>query len=171
MTYAFKPLWKRSLLVSVSPAKPLMLLYIGVIALLLAGCGMGGEPRIVATAAPTALPDALVSLFSQPADLELGARVFAENCAACHGERGLGDGTSVTSGAIPSIVNLTDPGTLNVTVPEEYFAIITRGRLEKFMPPWGAILSDIERWAVANYVYDFRNVEKGAAEERSPSDS
>lgn len=141
------------------------------ISVFVSGCGLAGEPEIVATAAPTTIPAELVALFSQPGDLALGEQVFAQNCTACHGERGLGDGASVLSGAIPSIVNFADPSTLNVIEPTDYYTVITEGRLERFMPPWGGVLSDAERWAVANYVYGFRGVvETADAESSAESD-
>lgn len=123
------------------------------IILALAGCqGLAGEPQIVATLPPrpTALP---ISLPQQPLDLAQGAQIYAENCTRCHGISGAGDGELVLSGEVTQIMDFTDPTTMSAVSPEEYFRIITEGRLETLMPPWGESLSEDARWSVALYVY------------------
>lgn len=127
-----------------------------VLLLLTSACGLGGEPRIVGTLVPDTLSAEQVAARVATADLAQGAAIYAANCTACHGETGLGDGPSVVSGGIPAIVNLTDPATLNVVSPFDYFQIISRGRLERYMPPWDGLLSEDERWSVAIYVYNLR---------------
>lgn len=133
----------------------LRLIALAALALVAAGCGLAGEPAIVATV-PPALPTAQ-AIFAEPADLALGAQIYAANCTACHGQTGLGDGPSVLSGAVPMAINFAEPATLSITSPQEAFTVITEGRLEKLMPPWGNILSAGERWAAANYVYRLRD--------------
>ncbi len=74
-----------------------------------------------------------------------GATVFADNCAACHGEQGKGDRTV-------GAPNLTDAiwlyggarATINHTVTYARFGV---------MPPWAARLSEDEIRAVAAYVH------------------
>jgi len=148
-----------------------LLMLIALAALAFAGCGMATEPRIVATQVPlptiaptSAIPAeypvaANASEYPVAANASLGAQVFAENCTACHGLAGLGDGPSVISGAIPKVPNFTDPTTLTTNSAEMMYQVITNGRLDKFMPPWGGILTEEQRWAVADYVY---NLTQGA---------
>jgi len=139
-----------------------LLMLIALAALAFAGCGMATEPRIVATQVPlpTIAPtSAIPAEYPVAANASLGAQVFAENCTACHGLAGLGDGPSVISGAIPKVPNFTDPTTLTTNSAEMMYQVITNGRLDKFMPPWGGILTEEQRWAVADYVY---NLTQGA---------
>jgi len=120
------------------------------------GCGMATEPRIVATQVPlpTLAPTSAIPAEHLVAgDASLGAQVFAENCTACHGVAGLGDGPSVISGAIPKVPNFSDPTTLTTNSAEMMYQVITDGRLDKYMPPWGGILTEEQRWSVAEYVY------------------
>ena len=124
------------------------------LALVLAACGgLGGEPRIVATQLPpTAAPQDL-GYPVEPPDLALGAALFAENCTACHGPRGQGNGELVASGQVPPPPDFTDPETAGALTPAEWFDVITHGRIEKLMPPWQDALTEPERWAVAMYSY------------------
>ena len=122
----------------------------------IAGCGMATEPRIVATQVPlpTLAPTSAIPAEHLVAgDASRGAQVFAENCTACHGVAGLGDGPSVISGAIPKVPNFSDPTTLTTNSAEMMYQVITDGRLDKYMPPWGGILTEEQRWSVAEYVY------------------
>src|SRR5690242_687938 len=72
-----------------------------VMAVLTAACGgLGGEPRIIATAPPaSSAPDEFGYPLTPP-DVALGARLFAQNCTRCHGIGGQGDGELVASGQI-----------------------------------------------------------------------
>ncbi len=78
-----------------------------------------------------------------------GAVIYAEECQACHGERGLGDGPQgkqlpvrVTALGLPEIAR-------NVS-PAEWYRVVTQGRMERFMPPFLS-LSEQERWDVVAY--------------------
>jgi len=134
-------------------------LFLSLVTLALASCqGLAGEPRVVATLPPQAT-SAPISAPQEAPDLALGAQVYAENCTRCHGVTGRGDGEFVLSGQIPSIVDFTDPATIEGKTPEDYFQIVTEGRMDLLMPPWAGELSDTERWAVANYVYNLSSSE------------
>jgi mono/diheme cytochrome c family protein len=137
---------------------------------LLAACsGLGGEPRIVATLpAPSPAPTrAALVVPAAPPDVALGAQVFARNCTQCHGT-GAGDGPLVASGQLPTPPPpLRDPVTARAQSPVDYFDIITNGRIENLMPPWGNALTETERWAVALYTYTLaaspEQIERGRA--------
>ncbi|MBL8154922.1 MAG: cytochrome c [Anaerolineae bacterium] len=123
------------------------------IVVLAAGCGTEG--RSLPPPMPTVVPPDVVEQILQTVDLELGAKVYAENCTACHGLSGHGDGESVKSGSIPNVPDFHDPSARTAHTPEAIFAVVSDGRMEKFMPPWSSYLSEAERWAVALYVYSF----------------
>lgn len=78
-------------------------------------------------------------------DLELGATLFEENCAACHGENGMGD---PTLGA----PNLTDAIWLYGGSEEAITYTIENARFG-VMPPWAPRLSEDEIKAVTLYVH------------------
>jgi mono/diheme cytochrome c family protein len=87
------------------------------------------------------------------ADVALGAQIFAENCTRCHGLTGQGDGELVLLGQVAMPIDFTDPATAAGATPEEWFSIITNGKLDKLMPPWNEKLSADERWAVTMYLF------------------
>lgn len=124
-----------------------------ILLLLLVGCqGLSGEPQIVATLPPP--PTAMqISAPQYAPDLLLGAQIYAANCTRCHGANGQGDGELVLSGEVPAIVDFTDPATIVGKTPEDYFVIITQGKLDRLMPPWAGSLTEMERWSAAMYVY------------------
>jgi mono/diheme cytochrome c family protein len=125
-------------------------------ALCVACTTLGGEPRVVstippATETPTPAPDRGEP--STAPDLANGARIYADNCAACHGETGQGDGPVAldTEGMEPR--DFTDPASAREQTPHEWFRTITNGNIEKLMPPWRNVLTEQERWDVALYTY------------------
>ncbi|AWB49574.1 cytochrome-c oxidase, cbb3-type subunit III [Gemmobacter aquarius] len=74
-----------------------------------------------------------------------GATVFADNCAACHGEQGKGDRTVGAPNLTDAIwLYGGDRATINHTVTYARFGV---------MPPWAARLSEDEIRAVAAYVH------------------
>ena len=102
------------------------------------------------TPAPTLGP-----LFPAEApSIEVGAAIYVEKCAPCHGETGMGDGTqgiqlqgvTVPAFGLPEVAR---PASL-----AQWYTIVTRGNIERFMPPF-ASLSDQERWDVAAYAKTF----------------
>jgi cytochrome c oxidase cbb3-type subunit III len=87
----------------------------------------------------------LGKLENDPALAKDGAVVFADNCAACHGDDGTGD----RSLGAP---NLTDFIWLFGSDPESIKYTITYARNAE-MPNWGSKLSDSQINAVAAYVH------------------
>jgi mono/diheme cytochrome c family protein len=122
--------------------------------LLLSACGMTGEPRIVGTLPPPTLRPTLAATARPVALAELppGGQLFVTHCAACHGAGGRGDGLSVVSGGITGVPDFTDGATFADDTPDTVYDTITRGRLDKMMPPWDGALTDAERRLVADYV-------------------
>lgn len=129
------------------------------LAAVLAGCsGLAGEPAIVATFPPNPTRAVVpISLPQYAPDAALGAQVFAQNCTRCHGLNGKGDGELVQSGQVTGVPDFTNPQITQDFKPVDWFEIVTNGRLEKLMPPWGEKLSEAQRWAVTMYAYTLAN--------------
>ena len=97
------------------------------------------------TPAPTLGP-----LFpAQAPSTESGAAIFAQKCAPCHGATGLGDGPQgIQLGVTVPAFGLPEIG--RPASPAQWYATVTQGNMERFMPPF-ASLSDQERWDVVAY--------------------
>lgn len=150
----------------------LRLLILSLALLTLTGCGidLAGEPQIISTippAPPQPTRPADVGYPSTAADIALGASIFAESCVRCHGIGGAGDGELVLSGQVTNPTNMTDRASVVPDVPKDWFDTITNGNLERLMPPWGATLTEDERWALTFYTYTLHysqaQIERGAA--------
>ncbi len=76
--------------------------------------------------------------------------IFTQNCAACHGDTGLGNGPQ--SQQLPVTVpalGLAD--TARSDSPAQWFTTVSQGNLDRFMPPFIGDLSDQDRWDVVFY--------------------
>lgn len=134
---------------------------LAVTGVILAACvGLGGEPAIISTRlpAPTPTPTTVappVFDLGYPAsvpDLTNGGRIYAQHCAACHGDSGAGDGpVALNAGLAPG--SFLEPASARAQTPHEWFSTITNGRIENLMPPWKDALSEQDRWDVAMYTY------------------
>ncbi len=82
-------------------------------------------------------------------DVENGALIYAEKCAPCHGDTGLGDGPQGKQLPV-SVAALGLPATAQKASPATWYLVVTQGNLERFMPPF-ASLNDQERWDVVAY--------------------
>lgn len=83
--------------------------------------------------------------------LLIGARVFDERCAVCHGDSGQGDGTLAdVLGIRPR--NYHQDRFLWGTSPSQIVTTVASGR-SGVMPPFGEVLSEREMWAVAALVW------------------
>ena len=86
---------------------------------------------------------------AQAPNTENGALIFAEKCAACHGDTGMGDGEQGIQLNVPvSAVGL--PEVARPASLAQWYTVVTQGRIERFMPPFVS-LSDQERWDVVAY--------------------
>ena len=89
---------------------------------------------------------------AQAPDLQNGAAIFADKCAACHGESGQADGVmseqlTAQGATVPA---LGSAAVAKEAVPADWYQTVTSGKMEKFMPPFNS-LSDQERWDVVAY--------------------
>lgn len=120
-----------------------------------------------------------------PERLAEGQALYAQNCAACHGESGAGDGVMARllqdqapseSGAgemdhLPEMgagdehidgrhraapTNFTDPGTALGASPSLLHGKIVRGGMGTGMPYWGPVLTDEQIWSIVEYLMAFQ---------------
>ena len=80
-----------------------------------------------------------------------GARLYAENCALCHGADGRGDGPAAASLTVHP-ADLTAPH-LFAHTEGDLFWWVSHGRAHGVMPGFAAVMSPAERWDVINFVH------------------
>lgn len=85
-------------------------------------------------------------------DIERGAAIFAQDCSACHGVSGLGDGPQAAELPFPP-APIGDDEFAGLHSPEEWFQVLSAGRLERFMPPFSGLLDVQQRWDTLAYVF------------------
>jgi mono/diheme cytochrome c family protein len=99
----------------------------------------------------TPTPEA-ITFPSGSIDLSRGEAIYSTSCAPCHGFTGLGDGEQ--AGELPfAVPPIADPELARQRSPLEWYAMISQGNLERFMPPFAGSLSPDERWDVLAYLY------------------
>jgi mono/diheme cytochrome c family protein/plastocyanin len=96
-----------------------------------------------------------------PAALAEGEQLYAQNCAACHGESGGGDGVfsreqvQVVEEAVKP-TDFTDPKLMLSASPALLQGKLIRGGMGTGMPMWGTIFTEDQTWALVNYLYTFQ---------------
>jgi mono/diheme cytochrome c family protein/plastocyanin len=108
-----------------------------------------------------------------PEALARGKELYAQNCAACHGENGAGDGVFADdiaaageasmesmSGAMDSMMqtpaDFTDPKRMLGASPAIFQGKILRGGMGTGMPMWGSIFTEEQIWDLVAYLYSFQ---------------
>jgi mono/diheme cytochrome c family protein len=106
-------------------------------------------------------------------DLVEGERLFSQNCAACHGQRGQGDGVFAddleaagadamqavmgeSSMSMQAPADLSDPARMLAASPALLQGKILRGGMGTGMPSWGPIFTDEQTWHLVDYIYTFQ---------------
>ncbi|MCJ7536269.1 MAG: c-type cytochrome [Anaerolineales bacterium] len=109
---------------------------------------------------------ALWSDFVSPQTIKEGQEIYAQNCAACHGSAGGGDGVfapqpyatpqfdSMGNEVVPPL-DFSDPGQMYGASPALLQGKILRGGMGTGMPSWGKIFTDTQSWALADYLWTF----------------
>lgn len=88
-----------------------------------------------------------------------GRLIYNDSCAGCHGFQGMGDGQAVSQIAPNIPTALADRDYLRQAVPAEMYRVITEGRIENLMPPFGEGTENVEplpeqqRWDAIAYIY------------------
>jgi high-affinity iron transporter len=92
-----------------------------------------------------------------PLDTARGHTLYTQNCASCHGDRGLGDGPAATgmSVAPPPIGSIHKTPDLTPSLAYNVVSVGVRGTP---MPSFSATLTPQDRWNVVNYMYTMRGV-------------
>jgi mono/diheme cytochrome c family protein len=77
----------------------------------------------------------------KPAALTVGKKLYAQNCAQCHGNNlhGMGPAPSLVSAKVRD------------AKPGEVFWFITTGKLESGMPSWSSLPKN-QRWQIVSFV-------------------
>ena len=108
-----------------------------------------------------------------PEALAKGKELYAQNCAACHGENGAGDGVFANdlakagesfaqnmAGAqdmtMQRPANFTDPKRMLGASPALLQGKILRGGMGTGMPMWGSIFTEEQIWDLIAYLYSFQ---------------
>jgi mono/diheme cytochrome c family protein len=136
------------------------------VAILISGCSIGGDitppPALASSQAgqaliqPTALPQPTQTTEAELVPVvapssERGASTYIEKCAPCHGEFGLADGSQANQLPNP-VAPIGDPVLARAANPADWYDIVSRGNIEKFMPGFES-LTDLERWDVVAYTF------------------
>jgi len=105
--------------------------------------------------------------------LENGQELYTQNCAACHGENGAGDGvfaddlkqageasmqTMVGSEdmMMQAPIDFTNPTRILGASPALLQGKILRGGMGTGMPMWGSIFTEEQIWDLIAYIYSFQ---------------
>jgi mono/diheme cytochrome c family protein len=102
---------------------------------------------------------------TNPEKLAVGKELYAQNCAACHGESGSGDGpmaNDVTESLKPmdghgvtGPVDFTDSDSMLGASPAILHGKIIRGGMGTGMPSWGPIFTDEQIWALVDWIWTY----------------
>ena len=110
---------------------------------------------------------------TSPESLAKGQKLYAQNCAACHGENGAGDGVfaddlkaagesskQTMAGAQnmtrQTPADFTDPTRMLDASPALLQGKILRGGMGTGMPMWGSIFTEDQIWDLIAYLYSFQ---------------
>ena len=108
-----------------------------------------------------------------PESLANGQQLYAQNCAACHGENGAGDGvfaddlaqageasmqtmTGAENMMMQTPVDFTDPQRMLGASPALLQGKILRGGMGTGMPMWGVIFTEEQIWDLIAYIFSFQ---------------
>ena len=83
-----------------------------------------------------------------------GARLYATNCAICHGETGEGDGPAAPGLDMPP--SDLHEGHVQENSDGALFYIISHGKPDTPMPAWDNVLDEDERWHVVSFLRTFQ---------------
>ena len=116
-----------------------------------------------------------------PEALTNGRDLYAQNCAACHGENGGGDGvfaddlakageasmqsmTGTMDMSMQTPVDFTDSKRILGAAPALLQGKILRGGMGTGMPMWGSIFTEEQIWDLVAYLYSFQFDYQGEAQ-------
>ena len=116
-------------------------------ALVLAACGGGAETPVALDTVPADFAGQTNPLGADAATA--GADMFKTNCAACHGETGLGDGPAGAA-LDPAPRNLAE---LQAQAGDDYlFWRINSGKEGTSMVAWKGVLTEEQIWQAVSFI-------------------
>lgn len=110
----------------------------------------------------------VVELWQSHTDLERlnqGKALYNQNCAACHGMQGAGDGvfaamdvaTLGVEGHDPKTpTDFTDPASMLGASPALLYGKILRGGMGSGMPYWGPVFTADQIWTLVEYLWTYQ---------------
>jgi mono/diheme cytochrome c family protein/plastocyanin len=116
-----------------------------------------------------------------PEALASGRQLYAQNCAACHGENGAGDGVfadDLAEAGESSMQDLTGSNEMSMKTPVDFTdskrmlgaspallqGKILRGGMGTGMPMWGSIFTEKQIWDLIAHLYSFQFIYQGATQ-------
>jgi high-affinity iron transporter len=115
-----------------------------------------GEARLIHARFTGALGAAgAMDLPSGPLDTARGHVLYTQNCASCHGDRGLGDGAAAPGLSVPPPPIGSTEKTPDLT-PTLAYNVVSVGVRGTPMPSFASNLTPQDRWNVVNYMYTMR---------------
>lgn len=110
---------------------------------------------------------------TSPASLNNGKQLYAQNCAACHGETGAGDGVfadDLAASGEASMQSMSGSMEMMQQTPADFTnservlgaspallqGKILRGGMGTGMPMWGSIFTEEQIWDLVSYLYSFQ---------------
>ena len=127
-------------------------LFIALISLILSACNFSLAEDVTPPPGyvpPTVAPTHGPVFPAEAPSLQNGAAIYAEKCAPCHGDTGMGDGPQGQQLPVP-VAALGLPDVASNASPADWYLTVTLGNMDNFMPPFSS-LSDQERWDVVAY--------------------
>jgi cbb3-type cytochrome c oxidase subunit III len=83
-------------------------------------------------------------------DPNAGAAIYIDKCAPCHGVEGQGNGPRAAELPNPT-TPFSSPAVSRAAAPAEWYDVVTRGNINRYMPPFTS-LSERQRWDVVAYL-------------------
>ncbi len=143
--------------------KSLVLTFLLLLSILISACSLTGDitpppgsELPVAQQATQRVSTDMVYPIVEP-DLSNGAELYNQECAQCHGTKGLGDGPQATELSVP-VASLGLSDFARQYSPAEWYSVVTQGNMENFMPAFGN-LTDRQRWDVVAYAMSLSSSE------------
>ena len=119
----------------------------------LTGCSLAGDvtpPPNASLPTVTSAPVTVADTYPLVApDLISGQAIYAEKCAPCHGETGMGDGSLAEKSPSP-VPAIGDLAVARKARPADWYTLVTVGKMTNGMPGFKS-LNDRQRWDVVAY--------------------
>jgi mono/diheme cytochrome c family protein len=96
-------------------------------------------------------PDPTNPIPADAASLEAGRLLYQQDCLACHGSQGKGDGPAGLA-LNPHPADLTQHTVPGVHTDGQLYLWITNGYPGSAMPAFSKILTDEQRWHLVNFI-------------------